>query len=293
MSKSNVYFSREITPEKVLEMYKILNKNLEGNVAVKVHSGEKGNPNFLRPPFFKPIVDHVKGTIVECNTAYQGSRNSTEKHTKLMSEHGWSKLFKVDILDSQGPDLKLDMPYGKIINYNLVGKNLKNYNSMLVLSHFKGHAMGGYGGALKQLSIGVASSAGKTHIHSAGKTQKQEELFENFAKQEHFLQAMAESAKSVVDYMNSNVAYINVMCNMAINCDCAANADGPVMKDIGILSSLDPVALDQACVDLVYSSNDPGKKHLIERIESRKGLLTIEFAEKLGLGSKEYQLIEV
>ena len=285
---SKVYFTREISPEKVLELYKLLGCSLEGNVAIKVHSGEKGNQNFLKPDMWKPIIDHVGGTVVECNTAYKGARHETKIHLETLREHGWSKSFKVDLLDAEGPDLELDIPTGKQIKKNYVGKNIVNYDSMLVLSHFKGHPMGGFGGAIKQLSIGVASSYGKKYIHGVGDT-------ENFWGSDHdsFLESMADAAKSVVDYFDGKIAYINVMMNMSVDCDCCAKAEDPCIADIGILASLDPVAIDKACVDLVYGCNDKNKAHLIERIESRNGSLTIDAAEKLGFGSKDYELITV
>lgn len=288
MEKSKVYFSRVITPENVVEMFKILNKDLPGKVAVKVHSGEKGNQNYLRPEFMKKIVNYVKGTIVECNTAYEGQRNTTQKHKELMKEHGWNDFFDVDIMDAEGEDLEIDIPNGKVIKKNYLGKNIKNYDSMLVVSHFKGHPMGGYGGALKQLSIGCASSYGKAYIHGAGEPEK---IWT--ADHDKFLEAMADAASSVVKYFDENIAYINIMCNMSVDCDCCAKAEDPCMKDIGILSSLDPVALDKACIDLVYNSKDPGRDHLVERIESRNGTHTIDEAEKLGIGNKEYELFEI
>ncbi len=286
--KSKVYFTRTLTPEKVVEMYKLLGKELPGKVAIKVHSGEKGNQNFLKPDFWKPIVDEVKGTITECNTAYDGGRDTTEKHLQTLKEHGWNEYFDVDLLDAEGPDLELEVHGGKILKKNYVGKNLANYDSMLVLSHFKGHPMGGYGGALKQLSIGVASSYGKKYIHGAGGT-------ETFFETDHdsFLEAMADAASSVVEYFKGNIAYVNVMKNMSVDCDCCAVAEDPCMKDIGILVSLDPIAIDQACIDLVYNSDDPGRDHLVERIESRNGIHTIESAAALGYGSREYKLIEI
>ena len=283
-----VYFSKNITPEKVLELYKMLGVELPGNVAIKLHSGEKGNQNFLKPEFWKPIIDSVKGTVVECNTAYNGQRNTTEKHIKLLKEHGWSEYFDFDLMDAEGPDVVIPIENGKIIKENYVGKNILKYDSMLVLSHFKGHPMGGYGGALKQLSIGVASSFGKAYIHGAGEPEK---IWT--AEHDLFLEAMADAAGSIVDYFKGNIAYINVMKNMSVDCDCCAEAEDPCMQDIGILASTDPIAIDQACIDLVYASKDPGRDHLIERIESRNGLLTIEAAEKLGYGSREYELIEV
>ncbi|MBE6897519.1 MAG: DUF362 domain-containing protein [Ruminococcaceae bacterium] len=285
--KSKVYFSRTITPEKVLELYELLGKKLEGKVAIKLHSGEPGNQNFLRPDFWKPIIDSVGGTVVECNTAYEGERNTTEKHLKTIEKHGWSTVFPFDLMDAEGPDMELDIPNGKIIKKNYVGKNLKNYDSMLVLSHFKGHPMGGFGGALKQLSIGVASTLGKNNIHGAGDTSAWTK------NHDAFLEAMADAAESVVKYFNGNAVYINVMKNMSVDCDCCAKAEDPCMKDIGILISLDPIAIDQACLDLVYASEDPGKDHLIERIESRNGILTVEAAAALGYGSREYELVEV
>ena len=288
MMSAKVYFSKTITPEKVLELYRLLGKELTGNVAIKLHSGEKGNQNFLKPEFWKPIIDEVKGTVVECNTAYDGERNTTEKHVKLIEEHGWSKYFDFDLLDAEGPDVIIPVPNGKIIKENYVGKNLLKYDSMLVLSHFKGHPMGGFGGALKQLSIGVASSFGKAYIHGAGEPEK---IWT--AEHDLFLESMADAAGSVVDYFKGNAAYINVMMNMSVDCDCCAKAEEPCMKDIGILASLDPIAIDQACLDLVYASDDPGRDHLIERIESRNGVLTVEAAAKLGYGSREYELIEV
>ena len=285
---SKVYFSKTITAEKVLQMYKLLGKQLPGNVAIKVHSGEEGNQNFLRPDFWKPVVDHVGGTIVECNTAYKGQRDTTEKHLKLFEKHGWKKYFTVDLLDAAGPDLVLDIPNGKVIQKNYVGKDLANYDSTLVLSHFKGHPMGGYGGALKQLSIGYASSFGKAYIHGAGEPEKIWSADPN-----EFKRAMADAAMSVVEYFKGNAVYVNVMKNMSVDCDCCAVAEDPCIADIGILISEDPIAIDQACIDLVYASEDPGKDHLIQRIESRNGILTIEAAAELGFGSREYELIEV
>lgn len=284
---AKVYFSREITPEKVLELYKLLGIQLTGNVAVKVHSGEKGNQNFLKPDFWKPMVDHVNGTIVECNTAYAGERNDSVRHKQLLSYHGWLGHFPVDLLDEEGPDLELEIPNGKVIHKNYVGKKLANYDSMLVLSHFKGHPMGGFGGALKQLSIGVASSYGKAYIHGAGEP-------ENIwtANHDSFLESMADAAGSIVDYFHDQIVYINVMKNMSVDCDCCAVAEDPCIADIGILISTDPIAIDQACVDLVCATSDPGKPHLLERIESRNGIHTIEAAAALGYGSREYELIE-
>lgn len=292
MPKSTVYFIKDITPENIVKIYEKLGKELTGKVAVKVHSGEKGNQNYLRPEFMRPIVEHVHGTIVECNTAYEGARNTTEKHQQLIKDHGWTDYFPVDIMDAEA-DTTLEIPNGKVIKQNFVGQNLNNYDSMLVLSHFKGHPMGGYGGALKQLSIGVASSAGKAWIHSAGKTKDQNELWSHVAEQDQFLEAMADAASSVVAHFNGNMAFINIMCNMSVDCDCCAVAEDPCMKDIGILASLDPIAIDRACIDLVKNSDDPGRDHLLERITSRHGEHTIEAAATLGFGSTDYELIEL
>ncbi len=285
---AKVYFSREISPEKVLELYNMLGKKLDGKVAVKVHSGEKGNQNFLKPDFWKPVVEFVNGTVVECNTAYEGARNTTEKHLALFDEHGWTEYFDVDLLDAEGPDLELDIPDGKKIKKNFVGKNITNYDSMLVLSHFKGHPMGGYGGAIKQLSIGVASSYGKGYIHGVGDPA-------DFWTSDHdsFLESMADAAGSVIKLFSGNIVYVNVMKNMSVDCDCCAVAEDPCIADIGILVSDDPVAIDKACVDLVYACSDAGKPHLIERIESRNGVHTIDTAAEIGYGTKDYELIEV
>ena len=293
MEKTKVYFIKEITPENIIKAYEMVGKNLTGNVAVKMHSGEKGNKNYLKPEFVKDMINYVNGTVVECNTAYPGARNSTEKHRELIKEHEWEKYFPFDLLDAEGPDMKLDIPNGKVLKENYVGKNLVNYDSLLVLSHFKGHAMGGYGGALKQLSIGCASSAGKTLIHTAGKVSDQNEMFNNLPEQDKFLESMADAASSVVNYFKGNAVYINIMKNISIDCDCDGNASAPCMKDIGILASLDPIAIDQACLDLVYNSKDPGKEKLINRIESLHGVHTIEASEELGFGTREYELIDV
>lgn len=290
--KPNVYFINEISTDALMKVFKALDKTLEGKVAVKVHSGEKGNQNFLHPEFMKEIVEYVSGTIVECNTAYSGERNETSKHLKLMAEHGWSKYFDVDILDDK-EDLVLKIENGIVIDKNYVGKNIENYDSMLVISHFKGHPMGGYGGAIKQLSIGCASTAGKCYIHSAGKVLDQNILWSNTAPQDRFLEAMADSAKSVVDYFQGKIIYINIMCNMSVDCDCCSVAEDPCMKDIGILASIDPVAIDQACIDFVNNADDPGKEHFLERVNSRNGIHTIESAEKIGLGKRQYNLINI
>ncbi|MCD8049943.1 MAG: DUF362 domain-containing protein [Clostridia bacterium] len=286
--KSTVYFSREITPKKVAEIYDCLNVNLPGKVAVKLHSGEEGNQNFLGPDFWELMIKKLSGTVVECNTAYEGARDTTEKHLKLLEKHGWSKYFDVDLLDAEGPDAVLESAKGKVIKKDYVGKNLMNYNSLLVLSHFKGHPMGGYGGALKQLSIGCASSFGKAYIHGAGEPEK---IWSS--DHDSFLESMADAAMMVDEHFAGKAAYINVMANMSVDCDCCAVAEDPCMKDIGILASLDPIAIDQACIDLVLSADDPGRDHLLERINSRNGIHTIEAAAELGFGTREYELIEI
>lgn len=291
MEKPKVYFSSRITEDNVIELYKKLNISLNGKVAVKVHSGEEGNQNYLRPLFLKPIIDYVGGTVVECNTAYDGARDTTEKHLKLMSSHDWSKFFNVDILDSDS-DMELSIPNGRVIKKNYVGSKIKDYDSVLVLSHFKGHPMGGFGGALKQLSIGFASSKGKRYIHCAGKENgTYEDMFET--DQLKFISAMADAASSVHKYFENRIAYINIMCNLSVDCDCCKVAEDPCMKDIGILASLDPIALDQACIDLVYNSSDPGRNHLVERIESRHGTKVIDDSNSLGFGTREYELINI
>lgn len=287
MEQSKVYFTKKITPDQMIKMYEVLNRKLKGKVACKVHSGEAGNQNFIKPIFMKNIIEYVNGTVVECNTAYEGERNTTEKHKKLIENHGWNDFFKVDIMDSEG-ELVLPVKNGKHLKENYVGKNLDNYDSLLVLSHFKGHPMGGYGGALKNISIGIASSYGKAVIHGAGDPEK---IWT--ANHDEFLESMAEAASTIMDYEKDNIAFINIMCNMSVDCDCCKEAEDPKIKDIGILSSIDPVALDQACLDLVYQEEDPGKQDLIERIESRNGIHTIEIAEQLGIGTRNYELINI
>ena len=295
--KAKVYFTKEITPEKVVEMYRALGVEPPGKVAVKVHSGEKGNQNFLHPEFWRPMVEEVHGTIVECNTAYGdatgGVRDNTESHLKLIEEHGWNKYFDVDLMDAEGPDVVWPIPNGKILKENYLGKNIENYDSMLVLAHFKGHPMGGYGGALKQLAIGCASRAGKALIHSAGKTDDRYETWKQHASSIEFPEAMADAASSVTDHFKDHIVFINVMKNLSVDCDCCAVAEDPCMKDIGILASTDPVAIDQACMDLVIHSDDPGRDHFMERVNSRNGIHTIEAAEELGMGTREYELIEM
>ena len=286
--KAKVCFSREITPEKVVALYRAVGRELPGKVAVKLHSGEQGNQNFLGPDFWRPMIEAVHGTVVECNTAYEGERNTTEKHRRTMIKHGWSTNFDVDILDAEGPDLELAVPNGRSIQKIFVGKDIANYDSMLVLSHFKGHPMGGFGGALKQLSIGCASSYGKAYIHGAGEPEKI-----GTADHDSFLDAMADAASSVAEYFKDKAVFINVMKNMSVDCDCCAVAEDPCMADIGILASLDPIAVDQACLDLVYASDDPGRDHLVERIESLNGVRTVESAAALGFGTREYELVEL
>lgn len=292
MEKAKVYFTKEITPKNIVKIYDMLGKKLTGKVAVKLHSGERGNQNYIKPEMVKEIVEHVNGTVVECNTAYEGARDTTEKHKELMEEHGWTKYFNVDIMDGEGEDKVLEIPNGKVIKKNYVGKNIDNYDSMLVLSHFKGHPMGGYGGALKQLSIGVASGKGKSYIHCVGKEDgSYEDMFK--VDQLKFLEAMADAASSVTEKFKGNIVYINIMCNMSVDCDCCGVAEDPCMKDIGILASLDPVAIDEACIDLVKNSNDEGKEHFLERVNSRHGTHTIEAASDLGIGTRDYELIEI
>ena len=291
--KSKVFFSSEITAEKVVELFHAASNDLPGGilpgkVAVKLHSGEPGNQNFLKPEFWQPVVNYVHGTVVECNTAYDGGRNTTEKHRETMEKHGWSKHFTVDIMDAEGPDAELLIPNGTRIKKVQVGKNMLNYDSMLVLSHFKGHPMGGFGGALKQLSIGCASSYGKAYIHGAGEPEK---IWTG--DHDSFLESMADAAEAVVRHFSGNMVFINVMKNMSVDCDCCSVAEDPCMADIGILASLDPIAIDRACLDLVYASDDPGRDHLLERIESRNGAHTVDAAAELGFGSKEYELIKL
>lgn len=293
MSKSIVYFIDKVDKDNIVKIYDKLGVKLNGKVAVKLHSGEKGNQNYLRPQFFEPIVRKVGGTVVECNTAYGGARNETKKHLELMKEHEWSKYFNVDIMDASKPDLEVEIPNGKVLKKNYLGKDIANYDSMLVLSHFKGHPMGGFGGALKQLSIGCASSAGKCYIHSAGVTLSQNDVWSKCAKQDTFLEAMADAASSVVDLFKGNIVYINVMANMSVDCDCCAVAEDPCIPDMGILTSTDPVAIDQACIDIVTNSTARGKEHFLERVNSRHGIHTLEAALEIGLGNRDYELIKI
>lgn len=292
MEKAKVYFTKEITSESLVKIYEVLGCKLDGNVAVKLHSGEDGNQNYLRPDFMKELVNKISGTVVECNTAYDGLRTNNEDHKELLHKHGWDEYYDVDIMDSEG-DIALDIDNGKVIKKNYVGSHITNYDSMLVLSHFKGHPMGGYGGALKQLSIGCASRRGKAYIHGAGTTDDADYVWGHLPSQNAFLESMADAASSVVKLFDGKIVYINVMKNMSVDCDCCAVAEDPCLKDIGILASLDPVAIDQACIDLVKKSDDPGKEHFLERVNSRNGEHTIYSAENLGVGTREYELISI
>ncbi len=292
MEKAKVYFTKEITPESLIKIYEAMSKSLEGNVAIKISTGEPGGHNFLKPSLIKDLVKKLNGTIVECNTAYGGKRMKVEDHLETVKNHGFTEIANVDILDSEG-DFAIPVENGIHLKENYVGDHLKNYDSMLMLSHFKGHAMGGFGGALKNMSIGVASSEGKTWIHTAGKTRNPSELWTNLPEQNHFLESMAEADKSVVDYMKGNIVYINVMNNLSIDCDCDSNPEAPCMADIGITASIDPVACDKASLDLIYSSNDKGRDHFIERVESKNGIRTVEHARDIGVGTMEYELISI
>ena len=297
MEKAKVYFTRNTGRDSLVRLYHALGKELKGNVAVKLHTGERGNQNYLRPEFVKPIVDEVKGTVVECNTAYGhdmgGHRFNTMEHEQVLREHGWTENFDVEILDGTGPDLVLDIPNGKIIKENYVGRDMEKYNSMLVMTHFKGHPMGGYGGALKQLSIGCASTAGKCWIHSTGQSKDMRDCWEKPVKQDEFLEAMADAAESVDRYFKDNIVYINALVNLSVDCDCCHVAEDPCMKDIGIMISTDPVAIDQACIDMVYSSDDPGRDHFVARVERQHGTHVLEAAEALDFGSRDYELIDI
>ena len=292
MEKSKVYFTKEITPESLIKIYEKLEKQLSGNVSIKISTGEPGGHNFLSPNLIKDLVNKLNGTIVECNTAYEGRRNTTEEHYKAIKEHGFMDIAKVDILDEK-EDMAIPVRNGIHLKENYVGKNLENYDSMLMLSHFKGHQMGGYGGALKNMSIGVASSSGKAWIHSAGVTKDVNKVWETYVEQDHFLESMAEADESVVSYMKGNIVYINVMNNLSIDCDCNSNPEAPCMTDIGITASIDPVACDKASLDLIYNSEDKGKERLIARIEKMHGVRTIEHAEELGIGTTNYELINI
>lgn len=291
MEKAKVYFTSVLEPSSLIKLYEKIGVELHGKVAVKLHSGERGNQNYLKPEFVSDMIKHVNGTVVECNTAYEGARDTTEKHLELMKEHKWSDYFQVDILDSEAEDI-LENKTGEIIQKNYVGANMKNYDSMLVLSHFKGHPMGGFGGALKNISIGLASSNGKRYIHCNGvENASYEDMFN--ADHDSFIKGMADSAKTITDFYQDKIVFINSVVNLSVDCDCCNVAKDPCMKDIGILASLDPVALDQACIDLIYNSTDSGRDELVERIESRNGLLILESAEKQKIGTREYELINI
>lgn len=292
MEKSKVYFTKEISKENLVKLFKILGKELPGKVAVKVHSGEEGNQNYLKPEFMEDIINYVNGTVVECNAAYGGERNTTEKHLKTIYKHGW-RMYNFDLMDEEDEDLVLPVRNGTHLKENYVGNHMKNYDSMLVLSHFKGHPMGGFGGALKQLSIGCASSRGKAWIHSAGVNKDQYTVWNNLPKQDDFLESMAEAASSVVDYFHGNMVFINVLANMSVDCDCCSDAEDPCLADIGIMISLDPVAIDKACVNIINNTTDPGRDHFMERVNSRHGIHTIEKAYELGVGNTDYELIEI
>lgn len=288
MEKSKVYFTAEITPESLKRIYHAMGVRLKGKVAVKISTGEPGGHNFLQPMLIKDLVQELNGTIVECNTAYQGRRYTTKEHWEAIKEHGFPEIAPCDIMDAEG-EMSIPIVGGRHLTENFVGEHLKNYQSMLMLSHFKGHAMGGFGGALKNMSIGIASSHGKAHIHGVG-------VPENLWTADHdsFLECMAEADKAVMDYMGrENIVYINVANRLSVDCDCDSHPEEPKMKDIGIFASSDPVALDQACVDAVYNSPDPGKAALIERMESRHGIHTVEQAVALGLGSREYEIVNI
>ena len=291
-AQPKVYVTRDISPEALVRIYKALGLKAKGKVAVKISTGEAGNNHYLKPELIGPLVKKVKGTIVECNTAYGGKRSSTADHLRTAEEHGFTKIAKVDIMDAEG-EMTLPVRDTLHIRHNIVGSHLKNYDFMINLAHFKGHAMGGFGGAVKNISIGIASSSGKAWIHSAGKTKNAAEMWGDLPPQDDFLESMAEAAKSVADHCGEKILYINVMNNLSVDCDCDAHPEEPKMGDIGILASTDPVALDKACVDLVYASPDAGKVHLIERMESRHGIHTLEHGEAIGLGSQQYELVEL
>lgn len=289
-SKPKVYMYKEISSENLLKIYDMLGRKAEGRVAVKLSTGEPGNNNYLNPDLIKDLVHKVNGTIIECNTAYGGGRADTESHLKAAADHGFTAIAKVDIMDADG-EVSLPVAGGKHLKEDFVGKNYPDYDFTVVLSHFKGHPMGGFGGAIKNISIGIASSAGKAWIHSAGKTKSQTEVWKNLPPQDDFLESMTEAAKAIIDHCGDRILYISVANNLSVDCDCVAKPEDPKMGDIGILASLDPVALDKACVDMVRASEDHGKIHLIERIDSRNGMHTLDYAEQLGLGSRDYELV--
>lgn len=289
-SLPKVYYIKEISSENLVKIYEVLGRKAEGKVAVKLSTGEPGNNNYLNPNLIKALVQKVNGTIVECNTAYGGGRDNTENHLKAAADHGFTAIAPVDIMDAEG-ETALPVEGGKHLKEDYVGKNFLNYDFVMVLSHFKGHPMAGFGGALKNISIGIASSAGKAYIHSAGKTKDVVEVWKDVPHQDIFQESMAEASKAVIDHTGDRILYINVANNLSVDCDCVATPEDPKMGDIGILASLDPVALDRACIDMVRASEDHGKIHLIERIDSRNGMHNLEYAEQLGLGSQKYELI--
>ena len=285
-----VYFFKEISSDNLVKIYEALGREAKGKVAVKLSTGEPGGHNFLQPSLIKALVQRVNGTIVECNTAYGGGRADTESHLKAAADHGFTAIAPVVIMDAEG-EVELPVECGKHLKFDIVGKDFLNYDFTIILSHFKGHAMGGFGGAIKNMSIGIASSNGKAWIHSAGKTRVPAEAWKNLPEQDDFLESMAEAAKAVADHCGDRILYISVANNLSVDCDCDASPEEPRMGDIGILASLDPVALDRACTDLVRTSEDPGKVHLIERIDSRHGMHTLDHAEALGMGSQKYELV--
>ncbi|CCX64205.1 uncharacterized Fe-S center protein putative ferredoxin [Prevotella sp. CAG:1058] len=294
-AQSKVYFTRDITPEALVRIYKALGKEAKGRVAVKISTGEAGGHNYLKPELIRNLVDEVGGTIVECNTAYAGSRNTSAAHWKTIRQHGFDKIAKVDIMDEHG-DMRIPVKDTTHIKYDIVGASLANYDFMVNLAHFKGHAMGGFGGVLKNQSIGVASSAGKTYIHTAGKVQSPDELWNNLPAQDYFLESMAAAAQAVADYFKGNILYINVMNNLSVDCDCDSSPDEPKLKDMGIMASLDPVALDKACLDMVFnhkSTEGDDAKPLIERINRQHGTHIVDYAEKIGLGSTAYVVVDI
>lgn len=291
MTKPVVYFTKKITPDNLLGIYKKLGRELKGRVGVKISTGEPGGHNYLKPELIGKLVKELNANIIECNTAYPGRRNTLAEHLKAVEEHGFNKIAKVDLMDSEG---EIEIPAGgRHLDVDIVGSHLQNYDSILNLAHFKGHAMGGFGGVLKNQSIGVASSAGKAYIHTAGATRSPEELWNKLPAQNDFLESMAEAAKAVADYMKGNILYIDVMNNLSVDCDCDSHPEDPCMADIGILASTDPVAVDQACIDKIWASDDPGRDHFIARVERQNGRHILPYAEEIGLGSRAYELVDL
>ncbi len=290
MSKPIVYFTREITPDSLVKICNRFDKKLSGRIGVKISTGEPGGHNYLKPELIGKLVSSLNANIIECNTAYDGRRNTLAAHLQAIKEHGFDKIAEVDLLDSEG---EMEIPAnGKHLPVDIVGSHLQNYDSVLNLAHFKGHAMGGFGGVIKNQSIGIASSAGKAYIHTAGVTRKPEELWSNLPEQNAFLESMAEAAKAVADYMKGNILYIDVMNNLSVDCDCDSHPEDPCMADIGILASTDPVAVDQACIDKIWTSKDPGRDHFIARVERQNGRHILPYAEEIGLGSRDYELVD-